>query len=197
MQSRYILLVAVATLVSTQETSGATLSMPSSSPLNEHESIRINHRFLRTHTEDHAVEEEERAPWDFKKFSANLADLGKLKLPDLAKLKQSLPDWDKIAGYGKATGTAAKLASAKSFDERLAIINGVKDIDEMNALFLMTKPLLKNVLPDYDDTTSLEALLRMIKSSDLDDDMKALAWIAFQRYEGSLKAGTSKLDVSP
>ncbi|EEY54494.1 secreted RxLR effector peptide protein, putative [Phytophthora infestans T30-4] len=195
MQSGYVLLVALATLVFSQETSGSTLSFPSTSPLdsvNEQES----NLSLRRHTEDHAVDKEERAPTWIKKLT-NLADLGNAKLPDLGKFKLNLPDWEKIAGYGKATDTASKLLSTKSDDSRLEIISGVKDIDEMKALFAMSKPFLKKMFPDYDDTTSLEALSTMIKNSDLKEDVKALALLAFQRYADSVRAGTSKLDVSP
>ncbi|ETP39973.1 hypothetical protein F442_12620 [Phytophthora nicotianae P10297] len=166
MRLSYILLVVAATLA--LEVRGATLSKTSRvDPVNDHEIMGNNPRILRAQKKDHGVDEEERM---FLRMKASLEQAS-----------------EKLSAWGKATETAKKFKNAQSFNSRTKIIKEVKDEGEMKVLLTMSKPYLKKLFPDYDDKMSLEKFTGMVVRSNVENDEKAFAILAFTRYKESVR----------
>ncbi|KUF78698.1 hypothetical protein AM587_10011264 [Phytophthora nicotianae] len=140
------------------EVRGATLSKTSRvDPVNDHEIMGNNPRILRAQKKDHGVDEEERM---FLRMKASLEQAS-----------------EKFSAWGKATETAKKFKNAQSFNSRTKIIKEVKD----------EEPYLKKLFPDYDDKMSLEKFTDMVVRSNVENDEKAFAILAFTRYKESVR----------
>ncbi|ETN05551.1 hypothetical protein PPTG_14260 [Phytophthora nicotianae INRA-310] len=140
------------------EVRGATLSKTSRvDPVNDHEIMGNNPRILRAQKKDHGVDEEERM---FLRMKASLEQAS-----------------EKLSAWGKATETAKKFKNAQSFNSRTKIIKEVKD----------EEPYLKKLFPDYDDKMSLEKFTDMVVRSNVENDEKAFAILAFTRYKESVR----------